>query len=138
SPDDKLWPEAHWQALLEHVAGAGLEAVLPWGDAAELARSARIAAGTSGATVLPRRTLPELAALLARATLVVGVDTGLTHLAAALGAPTVALFTATDPKLAGVERASALARDLGGVGAVPTPAQVIAAAGALLRAQPAC
>jgi heptosyltransferase-1 len=138
SRDDKLWPEAHWKALLEHVAGAGLAAVLPWGDAAESARSARLAAGITGATVPPRRTLPELASLLSRATLVVGVDTGLTHLAAALGTPTVALFTATDPRLAGVERASTLARDLGDVGATPPPAQVIAAAGALLRARPPC
>ncbi|TMH46191.1 MAG: lipopolysaccharide heptosyltransferase 1, partial [Betaproteobacteria bacterium] len=98
----------------------------------------RIAAGTSAATVPPRRTLPELASLLSRATLVVGVDTGLTHLAAAVGTPTVALFTATDPRLAGVERASPLARDLGDVGAMPAPAQVIAAAGALLHTRPPC
>jgi heptosyltransferase-1 len=138
SRDDKLWPEEHWQVLLEHVASAGLAAVLPWGSAVEAARSERLAAGAPGISVPPRRTLPELAALLARATLVVGVDTGLTHLAAALGAPTVALFTATDPKLAGVERASTLARDLGGVGTLPTPAQAIAAAGTLLCARPAC
>ena len=138
SRDDKLWPEAHWQALLEHVAGAGLEAVLPWGDATESARSARIAAGMTGAIVPPRRTLPELASLLSRATLVVGVDTGLTHFAAALGTPTVALFTATDPRLAGVERASPLARDLGGIGVIPAPEQVIATAGALLRTRPPC
>ena len=138
SRDDKLWPEEHWRALLQHVANAGLAAVLPWGNAAEAARSERLAASAPGISVPPSRTLPELAALLARATLVVGVDTGLTHLAAALGAPTVAIFTATDPKLAGVEHASALARDLGGAGAVPTPEQVIAAAGPLLRPQPAC
>lgn len=138
SRDDKLWPEAHWKALLEHVAGAGLAAVLPWGDAAASERSARLAAGMTGATVPPRRTLPELASLLSRATLVVGVDTGLTHLAAALGTPTVALFSATDPRLAGVERAGALARDLGDIGATPTPSQVIAAAGALLSARPPC
>ena len=42
-------------------------------------------------------------ALVARAEGVVGVDTGLVHLAAALGTPTVALFVATDPALAGVE-----------------------------------
>jgi heptosyltransferase-1 len=138
SRDDKLWPETHWTALLEHVASAGLQAVLPWGDTAEAARSERLASGKTGVLVPPRRTLPELAALFSRATLVVGVDTGLTHLAAALGTPTVALFTATDPRLAGVERASALARDLGGVGAVPAPAQVIAAAGTLLRAHPSC
>jgi hypothetical protein len=55
-----------------------------------------------------------------------------------LGTPTVALFSATDPRLAGVERASALARDLGDIGTTPTPSQVIAAAGALLSARPPC
>ena len=138
SRDDKLWPEEHWRSLLEHIAGAGLAGVLPWGSTAEAARSQRLAVDATGISVPQRRTLPELAVLLSRATLVVGVDTGLTHLAAALGTPTVALFTATDPKLAGVERASALACDLGGVGNIPTPEQVIAAAGTLLRAQPAC
>ena len=78
-----------------------------------------------------RRKLPELATLLAGASLVVGVDTGLTHLAAALGAPTVALFTATDPKLAGVGADGAHARDLGGVGEAIAPEEVIVAANAL-------
>ena len=50
---------------------------------------------------------------------VVGVDTGLTHLAAALGTPTVAVFTATDAALAGVARAGAHALDVGGNGARP-------------------
>ena len=89
-------------------------------------------------TVPPSRTLPELASLLARALLVVGVDTGPTHLAAALGRPTVALFTATSPLLNGAEPESALARDLGGPGRIPAPAQVIAVAGGLLRATPVC
>jgi len=89
--------------------------------------------------VIPlRRSLPELASLLSRAVWVVGVDTGLTHLAAALGTPTVAIFTVTDPQLAGVARATASARDLGGMGNVPTLAEVIAALGPLVRAVPSC
>jgi hypothetical protein len=60
------------------------------------------------------------------------------HLAAALGVPTVALFVTTDARLAGVARASARARDLGGVGQVPSPADVIATSGALLRVAPGC
>ena len=54
---------------------------------------------------LPRQTLAELATLARHAEAVVGVDTGLTHLAAALGTPTVAVFTTTDAALAGVARA---------------------------------
>jgi heptosyltransferase-1 len=138
SQEEKLWPEGHWRTTLEHFAHAGLAVVLPWGDRAEEARSKRLAAGLPAVVVPPWRALPELAALLARALLVVGVDTGPTHLAAALGRPTLGLFTATDPLLNGVEPASALARDVGGPGRVPEPAQAIAAAGALLRASPAC
>ena len=138
SRSDKLWPEAHWRALLEQVVNAGFTVVLPWGSTEEKARSERIARGESASLVPQRRSLPELASLLARAVWVVGVDTGLTHLAAALGTPTVAIFTATDPRLAGVARASAAGRDLGGIGIVPSPREVIAATAPLVRAVPSC
>ena len=96
---DKLWPDAHWRRLIEAFATAGFAVVLPWGSDAERARSERYAAGVADAHVPPppRLTLPALASLLARAELAVGVDTGLVHLAAALGTPTVSLFVATDP-----------------------------------------
>jgi heptosyltransferase I len=132
---DKLWPEASWSALIEHLSRAGMTVVLPWGDGEEAARSERLAAGARGALVPERRELPALAALLSGASVVVGVDTGLTHLAAALGTPTVALFVATDPRLAGVAAAGAHARDLGGERAMPSPDQVIGAASALLAAR---
>ena len=138
SRDEKLWPEAHWKALLEFITQAGLVAVLPWGNSVERSRSQRLAETAPGITVPPWHTLPELSALLTRAKLVVGVDTGLTHLAAALGAPTVALFTVTDPLLNGTERMSALARDVGGNGVTPEPSTVIAAAGSILRGLPSC
>ena len=134
SRDDKLWPDAHWSALLEQLTRLGLAVVLPWGSAGEAARSERLAAGSREAIVPARRELPELAALLAGAKLVVGVDTGLTHLAAALCTPTVAVFVATDPRLAGVARAGAHARDLGGAGETPTTEDVTAAARELLVA----
>ena len=95
--------------------------MLPWGSDDERARSERYAAGVTNAHVPPppRQSLPALAALLARAELVVGVDTGLVHLAAALGTPTVSLFVATDPSAAASVSRVASARDLGGIGAVP-------------------
>ena len=135
---DKLWPEANWRALIAMFGRAGYSLLLPWGDFAERTRSERLAAGLEAARVPPRQTLPALAGLLARAELVIGVDTGLVHLAAALGTPTVSLFVATDARLAGVERASARARDLGGIGSVPTVAEVESAAGALMRRAPGC
>jgi heptosyltransferase-1 len=134
----KLWPEAHWRDLLMGLAHAGFASVLPWGDAAEHARSDRIAEGAPATVVPPRVPLEALAALLARAELVIGVDTGLVHLAAALGTPTVALFVATDPALAGVARTGAHALDLGGVAATPTVTAVQEAARTLLRGAPRC
>jgi heptosyltransferase-1 len=138
SRDDKLWPEAHWRALATHLAKAGFDALLPWGSAGEHGRSERIAAGIGTVRVLPKLDLPALAGLIRGAAIVVGVDTGLVHLAAALGTPTVALFVATDPAQAGVERASARARDLGAAGQAPTLAAVCIATGTLLDRGPRC
>ncbi len=56
------------------------------------------AAASDSAVVWPRGTLPELVALLARATVVVGGDTGPIHIAAAVGTPTVSLFRVTDSR----------------------------------------
>ena len=133
SRDDKLWPEAHWRSLIAHFAKGGMAVLLPSGNAAEAARSERLAHGIVGARAVARQTLSETASLLARADLVCGVDTGLVHLAAALGVPTIAVFVATDPELAGVARAGGHARDIGGTGSVPSPEQVIAAAAAIMR-----
>ncbi len=140
SRTDKLWPDEHWRRLIEAFATAGLSVVLPWGSDAERARSERYAAGVANAQVPPppRLTLPALASLLARAEIAIGVDTGLVHLAAALGTPTLSLFVATDPMLCGVGPAGAHARDLGGVGRVPSPAAVERAAGELIRRAPRC
>lgn len=99
---DKEWPEAHWiqtgQTLSEH----GLALVLPWGNAREEERARRIAQAVPGARMLPRLGLDALAMILARAEGVLGVDTGLMHIAAALGRPGLALFPATAPALTGV------------------------------------
>ena len=138
SRESKLWPEPDWKALIATFGDAGLAVLLPWGSAEEQRRSERLAAAHPKALVPPRLPLPEIATLLARAELAVGVDTGLVHLAAALGTSTLALFTVTDPAGAGVERASASAVDLGGRGRVPALDEVRAAANRLLRQAPRC
>lgn len=120
SRDDKLWPEPHWMDLGRRLADRGVMSLLPSGSAVEEARARRIAAAIPGATALPRLDLKALAAILGHARLVVGVDTGLTHLAAALGRPVCALYTATDPGLTGVLGTAAY-ENLGGKAQVPPP-----------------
>ncbi len=138
SRDDKLWPQARWHTLLTGLGVAGLCSLLPWGSAAERVRSEEIARGHPHASVPPRHALPAIAAMLRCATVVIGVDTGLVHLAAALGTPTIALFTRTDPVRAGVSIAGPHAVDLGGIGTVPTADAVLAVVQGMLRVSPPC
>lgn len=99
SASRKLWPISHWVKL-----GLALNQtiLLPWGNEAEKEAAKKIAAEIPQARVLPFLSLCHLANLLANANAVVGVDTGLTHLANALHVPLVAIFTDTDPKKTGV------------------------------------
>lgn len=97
----KRWPVASWQALGRGLAEChGLRTVLPWGNEAERLDAEAIAAACHG-RVLPRLGLTELAGWLARARVIVGVDTGLMHLAAALGTPGLSLYGPTLPALTG-------------------------------------
>ena len=126
SRDDKLWAEERWIILGRRLQQAGLRAMLPWGSAAEQARAQRLADAIPGAICAPRLNLSEAAALLGRARAAIGVDTGLSHLAAALGIVTIGLYTATEPGLTGLH-AGTRAVNLGGKGASPAPEAVIAA-----------
>lgn len=94
----KLWPLDCWQRLVEKLCDEdGLRPVLIWGNEAEHAACKAIRqASRDRAIVWPRGTLPELAALLQRADLVVGGDTGPIHIAAALETRTVSIFRVTD------------------------------------------
>jgi heptosyltransferase-1 len=97
----KEWPEENWIALGRAVAEKGIGVVLPWGTPSERARGERIAAAVPGARVPDKTPLDEVARLIAGAHFVVGVDTGLLHLAAALGVPLVAIFAGSVPALTG-------------------------------------
>lgn len=124
SRDDKLWPEADWVALGAYLADKGIACVLPWGSAAEQQRSQRLAERISDAIVPPSLTLGQAASLLSQAVAVVGVDTGLVHLAAALDVPAIAIYCASDPGLTGLYT-NGQAVNLGGAGAPPDTASVI-------------
>ena len=124
SRDDKLWPEEHWIALGQQLHGQGLSAILPAGNPLERERARRLAAAIPDAIAAPAMSIPELATLLAQAKAVVGVDTGLSHLAVALNTPTVALYTATDPGLTGV-LGSGYCKNLGGKAQQPSVQSVL-------------
>ena len=100
SRDPKLWAQSNWIALAKIAHDRGYKVYFPWGNQVEYQRAMSICKENYG-QVLPKMTLTEMAGFLAHATGVVGVDSGLAHLAAALGVPGVTLYVTTAPKLTG-------------------------------------
>ncbi|MGZ5039527.1 MAG: lipopolysaccharide heptosyltransferase I [Usitatibacter sp.] len=124
----KRWPDDRWIALGKVLASQGHACVFPGGTQGERAAAARLAGAVPGALAAPAMTLVEAAALLANAAGVVGVDTGLTHLAVALDVPTVGIYCATDPALTGLHGGER-AVNVGGPGQSPEVGVVAAAIG---------
>ncbi|TDR31291.1 lipopolysaccharide heptosyltransferase I [Hydromonas duriensis] len=132
SRDEKLWDEANWLELIKHVATQGQRCLLLWGSQAERMRSERLyeaAVQAHIATELlpivpPFLTILQVAQCLAASQSVVGLDSGFTHLAAALARPTVGIYADFDPQLAALMGVN-YCIGLGGVGTPPTAEIVI-------------
>ncbi|HYN55432.1 MAG TPA: lipopolysaccharide heptosyltransferase I [Methylotenera sp.] len=128
SRDSKLWPTDLWIQLGEALADQQLNLLLPWASAAELERAQLIACALKNTVVLPKLSIAQLALVISKSQAAIGVDTGLSHLAAALNIPTIAIYTDTNPYLTGVYAgAFSPAVNLGGVGQIPTVNEVLSA-----------
>ncbi len=126
SRTEKLWADTHWSRLGGALSARGIRCVLPWGNEGERARCESIAREIPDAVVPRHLSLEELASLMRGAHCAAGVDTGLTHLCAALGIPTIGIFCASNPALTGLY-GSPRARNLGAAGAPPQPDAVLEA-----------
>lgn len=141
SRPEKLWPEAHWIAVGRNLIQQGIRCVLPWGNKDEGARSHRLAQAlntapdikSDSAVVPPLMDLAIAARFLAGASLVVGLDTGFTHFAAALGRPTIGIFCDSDGEQAAVLGDGPCA-SFGKKGAPPTLASILDAIDRILPA----
>jgi heptosyltransferase-1 len=125
---EKEWPEDRWMALGKALGSRTGSLLLPWGSEAERTRSVRIAAALGNGRVPERQSLDRVAALIAGASFVVGVDTGLLHLAAALGVPLIAIFSGSEPGLTGPIGAGPMAV-VGGKDQLPSVDEVFDALG---------
>ncbi len=94
---EKEYPEADWVRLLRQIAARGLGVVLPWGNERERLRAERLSVALPAPVILPKMGLADLASVIAGAYIVLGVDTGLMHLAAAFRRPGVGLYPTTPP-----------------------------------------
>lgn len=127
--DAKKWAPANWIALGQALAPWTI--LLPWGSEKERLEAEALAAGLPNARVLPKLSMADANLLARHARLAIGVDTGLTHIAAAFNVPTVEIY-ADSPRWKTEGNWSPRIINLGDQGAPPSVAEVLAAAQRLL------
>jgi heptosyltransferase-1 len=88
----KRWPTECWVELGKTLSSQGYQVLFPWGSPEEMKISALMASQVPGAIVPRAFSIEEAYRLLTHAKLTIGVDTGLTHLSAVLGKPTVEIY----------------------------------------------
>jgi heptosyltransferase I len=127
----KLWPQHNWIRLGAYLATKGIISILPWGNQEEHARSVLLSRQISGAISPKQLGLDDMAGLLGGARVVVGVDTGLSHLAVALGRPVIGIYCASNPRETGLYGRDRIV-NLGNIANPPDVTTVIAALEKLL------
>ncbi|TWI64226.1 heptosyltransferase-1 [Pseudoduganella lurida] len=130
--DAKKWAPEHWIALGRELAPMTI--LLPWGSPKELAEAEALAAAIPNARVLPKLSMADAVLLARRAALAVGVDTGLTHIAAAFSRPVVEIYC-DSPRWKTEGNWSPRIVNLGDRGSPPSVDEVAAAALGLLKAE---
>jgi len=121
----KEWPEENWLALARALE-TDVNLLLPFGSPAEKARADRLAEQLENTRVPIGRAIDDMARMIAGASFVVGVDTGILHLAAALGVPLVGIFCGSEPALTGPMGPGPI-EVVGGKGVTPSVEEVLAA-----------
>jgi heptosyltransferase-1 len=89
---NKAWPLKHWQQLGQALQQQGFQLALPHANDAELQTAQAVAQACPGAVMWPRSALDELTQRLAACVGVIGVDSGVSHIAVALGLPHIQMY----------------------------------------------
>jgi len=97
----KMWSISRWQELIQLINGEGYMAILPSGSKEEFKRAQEIASISTDALAIPAQSLNRTAYIIENAAGCICSDTGLAHLSALLGKPSVTLYSVTDEKLIG-------------------------------------
>jgi heptosyltransferase I len=127
----KKWPAHDWITLGKYINQLNYPILLAWGNRTEQLEAEQLAAHSNNMQVLPKLSMMEAIVLAQHAKLIVGVDTGLTHIAAAFYRPTVEIYCAS-PRWKTEGNWSDQIINLGDKGTPPKVAEVIAAVDQLI------
>ncbi len=97
----KMWSISKWQEMVKIVINKGYKVILPSGSIEEFERAQEIASISSDALAIQTQSLNKTAFIIENAAGCICSDTGLAHLSALLGRPSVTLYSVTDKKLIG-------------------------------------
>ncbi|AKC60748.1 Lipopolysaccharide heptosyltransferase 1 [Blochmannia endosymbiont of Camponotus (Colobopsis) obliquus] len=101
SKKKKTWPEIYWRTLTRFAIHEGFHVKFPWWKTTEYLRAKRLTQGLAHVEILPKLTLTQIAKQILGATAIISIDTGLSHLSAALHTPNLTLYGPTNPALIG-------------------------------------
>ena len=102
SKQRKELPVDFWRGLIEVLAASGYQCILPGHSDSERAHAHLLAEGyESCCDILPRLSIREIAQVMLNCNAVISLDTGLGHLATALGLRTIAIYLVSDPLIFG-------------------------------------
>ena len=102
SKEQKELPVDFWRGLIDVLAASGYQCILPGHRDSERLHAHRLIEGNeSVCTILPRLNIEEIAQIMLSCNTVISLDTGLGHLATALGLRTIAIYVMSDPLVFG-------------------------------------
>jgi heptosyltransferase-1 len=128
----KRWPTEYWVELGNALSSQGYQVLFPWGSPEEMKISALMASQVPRAIVPRAFSIEEAYRLVTHAALTIGVDTGLTHLAAVLGKPTIEIYC-DSPRWKTEGYWSNQIANLGDMKRIPLASAVLQAAEVLLK-----
>lgn len=131
----KLWPIKCWVFVARLLNKRKMPVLLPWSTLEEKETAYMLAKHVPNVIVLPSLSLIKLVMLIKYASLIIGVDTGLTHISAALCRPTIELYC-DSPRWSTEGNWSSKIINLGDLGAMPNVVQVMRAINTLIAAIP--
>jgi len=109
----KHWLDDYWQQVILRIRGRYKLRTILLGGPGDEERASKIAAKTGAISLAGKTSLIEAATIIKNASLLIGVDTGLTHMGHAFRTPTLALFGSTCPySFAGVETSKVIYQDM--------------------------
>lgn len=98
----KHWPELYWHILTRYAIKLGYSVKIPFWTIHEELRVKRLKDHFDRVIILPKLTLHQIAIQIIQSKATISVDTGLSHLSAALHCPNITLYGPTDPQLIGI------------------------------------